>query len=169
MSDSQKHPVGRPSSYDPKYCEEILKYFDIEPYRVVEITHSDKQGRRWLEYEERANDLPTLAGFAAHIKVNRDTLKEWAKVHPEFSAAYKHAKELQERILVTNALKNLYAQPFAVFTAKNILGWRDKTDTEISGKNGGPIEQKTETTISLDERLNKALEELKDIKTSDHE
>jgi len=36
--------------------------------------------------------------------------------------------------LVTNGLKNLYSSAFAIFTAKNILSWRDKTETDITSQ-----------------------------------
>lgn len=35
--------VGRPSKYDPKYCEELIKFFDVEPHfeTPVVITYKD--------------------------------------------------------------------------------------------------------------------------------
>ena len=34
---------------------------------------------------------------------------------------------------------NVFNAPFSIFTAKNVLGWRDKTEQEITGKDGEPI------------------------------
>lgn len=127
----KKRKVGRPTKYDPKYCAEIVKFFSREPYREKEIQHTNSKGDEWTEYKEVANDLPFFSAFARKIKVNGDTLVEWASTFPEFSAAYKEAKELQKEFLVENGLKNLYAQPFAIFTAKNILGWRDLHDIDL--------------------------------------
>jgi hypothetical protein len=60
--------LGRPSKYDPSYCELVL-----------ELGATGK----------------SRAQIAASIGVDRDTLKEWVKVHPEFSAALKAAKDLE--------------------------------------------------------------------------
>lgn len=134
--------MGRPTDYKEEYCEEIVEYFSEEPFTEREVTHSKKNGESWTTYEDVANAFPTFAGFAAKIGVHRDTLNEWIKVHPEFSDAYNKAKDLQEEFLVQNALKNLYAQPFAVFTAKNVLGWRDKSETDITS-GGEPLQMIT--------------------------
>lgn len=112
--------AGRPSKYDPKYCEEIVKYFSIEPYDV------------WGE-KKVPNDLPLFCGFAASINVSRDTLLEWTKKHDEFSGAYNKCKELQKNILVVNGLLGLYNSGFAQFTAKNITDMEDKVENKHSG------------------------------------
>lgn len=62
---TKKRPVGRPSLYDPAYCEQVVKHMAIGA---------------------------SLTSFAAEIDVARDTLSEWANVHPEFSAAVKRGK-----------------------------------------------------------------------------
>lgn len=125
-------PGGRPSKYDPKYCDEIIEYFDIPPYKDVKVTIT--KGDTIVDKIERLpNDLPTLAKFAANINVDRDTIHQWTKDHPEFSDAYKKAKVLQEHHLVTCGLNSLYNGPFAIFAAKNIIGWRDKQDIEHTG------------------------------------
>lgn len=132
--------AGAPTKYDKKYCKEILDYFDIEPHFETPVTITYKDGTTKEEIKLMPSDLPTLAGFAVKLGVHRDTLNEWASVHKEFSVAIKQAKECQEHILTTNGLQGLYAQPFAIFTAKNVVGWRDKTDTDITTK-GDKIEQ----------------------------
>jgi hypothetical protein len=79
--------------------------------------------------------------------VTRDTLYEWSTAktedgelkHPDFSYAYKKAKEYQEAILVEGAMANAFHANFAIFTAKNVLGWRDKFEQEITGADGAPL------------------------------
>ena len=101
---------GQPTKYRQRYCQEMLKFFDIEPYREVGRRTTDvKSGREYISYEDKANDLPTLEKFANKIGVNGDTLVEWSKTtwpeghpkagalrHPEFSAAYLRAEGLTE-------------------------------------------------------------------------
>ncbi len=127
------HAGGRPSKYDPKYCDELIAFFDIEPSYQSEVTITYKNGDKRTENKQVANNLPTLAGFASKIGVHRDTLNEWTREHPEFSDSLKKAKELQEHILISNGLQGLYQGAFAIFTAKNILNWRDKQETEVHG------------------------------------
>jgi hypothetical protein len=57
--------VGRPSLYRPEYCEAVIEL--------------GKEGR-------------SIAGMAAHFDVGRNTIDEWAAVHPEFSEALTRAK-----------------------------------------------------------------------------
>lgn len=121
-------PAGRPTDYRPEFCEMIIEYFDVEPYREVGRTKTNKDGSEYTYYEDKANDWPTLAGFAAKIGSHRESLNNWAKQHDEFFDAIKKAKEIQEQILVTNALKGLYNPTFSIFAAKNIFSWKDKQD-----------------------------------------
>lgn len=125
--DAPEHPKnlgGRPTKYEDWMADAILKYFAAA-----------------------VGNFPTLAGFAASIGVSRETLHDWATAkdvsgdlrNPTFSDAYKRAKELQEENLVRGALTGAYNATFAIFTAKNVLGWRDKVEQEITGKDGGPL------------------------------
>lgn len=135
----KKRKRGRPTSYDPKYCKELVAYFSREPYREKEITHTNSKGEDWTEYKEVANDPPFFSAFARKIKVDTDTIVEWSHKYADFSVAYKRAKELQQEFIVTNGLKNLYAQPFAIFTMKNVCGWRDKNEFDFGDKATGAI------------------------------
>ena len=124
--------AGRPTKYKEEYCEEIVKYFSVEPYREVIVT---TEGKNFSKEDVKLvpNQLPFLSAFARHIGVTHDTLIEWTNVHPEFSEAYKKAKELQKEFLIENGLQGLYNPAFAIFTAKNITDMRDKQEIEHSG------------------------------------
>jgi hypothetical protein len=121
-----KNATGRPSKYDPQYCEDLIEWMQVDPYTT-------KNGKRIPE------PLPTFEKFAANIGVCHDTLREWVKVHPEFSESYKKAKELQFSVYITNAMLGLYPPAFACFFGKNFYGLVDKVDHEHSGPGGGPI------------------------------
>lgn len=121
--------TGRPTSYIPQYADQMLEYFNVEAGKDVAYEGKDGEPKT----ARVAVDFPTLAGFACKLGVHRETLLEWSKQFPEFSDAYKMAKEHQERILVQNGLKDGYHANFAIFTAKNVLNWRDKQETEHSG------------------------------------
>lgn len=108
----------------------LIEYFNIEPYKEKIKKIITKSGDVIEVPMEVANDFPTLAGFACKIKVHRDTMQEWCKEHQDFSVAYKKASQFQEHFLATNGLKNLIHPNFAIFTAKNVIGWRDKQPGE---------------------------------------
>ena len=62
-------PAGRPSKYDPAYCDEIIA-------RCAE-------GWSFVE-------------FAAHVGVARSTIDQWGVDHPEFSEALTRAKAAEQ-------------------------------------------------------------------------
>lgn len=134
--------VGRPTDYKPEYCQAIIEYFSIEPYREVEREVVTKSGQVATIHVTEATDFPSFAGFAAKIGHHRETLRNWCENEPEFFAAYKKAKELQENWLVTNGLKRLIDTAFGIFIAKNVTDMHDKQHLEHSGK--------TEKTVKLD-------------------
>ncbi len=120
---------GRPSKYKPEYCQEIIKYFDIEHYKIIQIKTKGKNFEK-IEEKEVANSLQFISGFARKIDVNVDTLREWKANHPEFSAAFTRAKELQHEMMVNNASKGLYNPNFLIFAMKNMHEWRDRTEID---------------------------------------
>jgi len=128
-----KHAGGRPTDYKKAYCEELVKFFNVEPYFETPVTYKDKKGNVTDKVIFVAADLPTLAGFAKKIGVSRDTINQWSN-HEEFSDAIKKGKECQESILTTNALRGDYNPAFSIFFAKNNLGWKDKTETDLRVK-----------------------------------
>ena len=131
MSDNKE---GRPTLYKSEYCQQIIDYFSINPYRQEKLEVKYKDGRIEEKYTEIANDLPLFSRFAVEIGVHRETLLNWSKEFPEFFDAYKKAKELQRAILITNGLRNNYQSTFAIFTAKNLTDMRDEQDIKHSGE-----------------------------------
>ncbi len=126
---------GRPSKYKPEYCDMIIQYFDKPPQQVVykETYYSDGTLKS-REPIVLGAQLPTYQGFAHSIGVDAATLRRWGsdESKPEFCAAYARARELQEHILVVNAIGGQYNSQFAQFYAKNNLGYKDKTEQEVT-------------------------------------
>lgn len=115
-------------------------------------------GLKSEKHELIANTFPTLERFCHSIEIHKDTLIEWATAmedwklkHPEFSVAYKRAKQIQEAILIENAMQGTYNPQFAVFMAKNNFGYTDKQ--EIESKNINIDTTPTELAGMTDEQL----------------
>ncbi len=126
-----KNPVGRPTKYEPRFCDEVVA--------------------------DMAKGY-SLTAFAGLIGVNKDTLNEWMAVHPEFSDAVTRAKAARLRNWeeVAIAMRTNGGGPggatITIFGLKNMGGdeWCDRQQVEHSGPNGGPI--KTEE-VSARERV----------------
>lgn len=106
----EKRPEGRPSKYDPSYCDKIVEFMG-------------------LGYSKTA--------FAGDIGVSRDTVLEWSKEHPEFSGAVKRAEAARTRALELTLIAGETGPKVTahIFALKNASPeeWRDKQEIEHSG------------------------------------
>lgn len=116
-------PGGRPTSYDPAYCESVVEW--------------GKLGK-------------SIAWMAAELDVSRQSIYEWAKEHPEFSDAITRAKEHAQRwwedFGQVNMLMPAGAGTFngsvwsRSMAARFPDDWREKSETALTGANGGPVQ-----------------------------
>lgn len=122
--------VGRPSTYDPAYCEQAIEYL-AQGYSV--------------------------AAFAGKIRVAKSTVYKWMDEHEDFSDAVKIGQaaavdwwETANRNLALTGEGNATA---IVFGLKNRASdeWRDVKATELSGPGGKPIEHRDMSALSDDE------------------
>lgn len=110
--------AGRPSKYDPAHCEAVVDHM--------------KEGA-------------SLTSFAAEIDVDRSTINEWMRAHPEFSQACARAKakcaawwEKTNRTLASTGLGNQGACKLGL-TNMARDDWQEITRNEHSGPDGEPI------------------------------
>jgi hypothetical protein len=108
-------------AYRPEFASRLLAFFDVPPFRVTEVQKKDGS----ITLVETASELPTFAAFARSLGVTQSQLLSWEETYPDFAEAAKKARDLQGDILIQNSLRGNYSSSFAVFTAKNILGWTD--------------------------------------------
>jgi hypothetical protein len=140
MATPRKRPedkvkTGRPSSYLPEYCA-----------RVVEM---GGQGNSPLQ-------------MAAELGVLRETLYDWAKIHPEFSTAFTRAKELSQKWWEDAGKTGVFAEKFNAQVWKFVMSnrfkhdWAERRVQEVSGPDGGPIQTETKaldvSRLSREER-----------------
>ena len=126
----EKRPVGRPSQYDPAYCE-----------RIIEL------GRLGKSIEQ----------IASQIGVGTKTMYNWRDEFPEFLRALEMAKELEldwwENIAQNMMVENkdgsklnsaIWSRSMAARFPKK---YRESTKTEITGENGAPLLQGIQVTF----------------------
>lgn len=150
---------GRPSKYDPEYCNRMVNFFDIEHTvtKVKDIVNQKTGEVNHVEIEECAK-LPTFERFAADLGTHRETLRNWCNEHEEFFVAYKKCQELQKDMLINLAIRGYYNPTFSIFTAKNITDMRDKVETENLNLNTVvelTLEQRAARLSELREKLDK--------------
>lgn len=161
---SQTHARGgRPTKYDSKYVDQLIEYFEKfvdEPFtkEVIreQISYYEKTGgvkNKHVEYKFIGKRLPTLFGFARGIGVNYTTVFRWSNErvgkkpeeeekdtrpykYPEFRNAYKARVHYQTEFLTALGLGGIAPPAAYVFTAKNVIGWRDAMDQRFVDKDG---------------------------------
>ena len=109
-------PAGRPSSYDPAFCQQVEDFMA-------------------LGYSKMA--------AAGNVGVCYQTLKNWMQEHPEFFAAVKRGEAKRTEILEDGLLKAETGPQVTsrIFALKNAAPdeWKDKQQHEHGGPDGGAI------------------------------
>jgi len=111
---------GRPTKYDPAYCQQLIDHMA---------------------------DGASVGSFCAEIDVARATINLWASQHPEFMEALSRGKAKAqawwEKVGRGIAMGEDGNASMCIFGMKNMGGddWQEVTKRELTGKNGGPIEQ----------------------------
>ncbi len=114
--------------YNEEYPSRLLAFFDIAPFKITEVQKKDGT----ISLVETACELPTFEAFAKTLGTTRHMLKKWEEKYPAFAQAADKARDLQSDILIQNSLRGNYSASFAVFTAKNLLGWQDAKEEACS-------------------------------------
>lgn len=102
--------MGRPSKYKPEYADMMINHMKAGGF---------------------------FEGFAMSIDVHMDTLLDWTTKFPEFSDAYKKAKQAQlehfQQMGYGLANGQVKGQVAAwCFMMKNMFKWRDVHDVELN-------------------------------------
>lgn len=164
--ESQTHSKGgRPTSYKPEFDDKLIEYFKSftdEPYtkEVISKTtkyYDEEHGSGVKEsnedYKIICKKLPTLFGFSQKIGVEYQTILRWSKArigvapadktndtrpykYPGFCSAYKKAMHFQKEFITGAGMGGVAPSSFVIFTAKNVIGWRDKNEIGFTDPNG---------------------------------
>ena len=125
--------AGRPTKYYPGVEVKVKEYLkerqDKEKLKVKQIIEG---GKEQTVYEsDLIVDLPTVAGLASYIGVNKTTLYEWAKSYESFSNALSSILQEQERRLLNNGLSGKYNSTIAKLILSSNHGYAEKTEGTV--------------------------------------
>lgn len=112
-------PAGRPPKYET--VEEVQE--------IIDAYFADG-GNAYMKVGDAMIYNPTMAGLAYELDLSRQGLLEY-KNKDEFSDTIKRAKAKVEIHLEQRLGGN--AVTGTIFNLKNNFGWKDKTETELSG------------------------------------
>lgn len=120
---------GRPTLYSEAMNEKAREY--LESCEDTEVERETGQQR--VEYRLNVK-LPTIQGLAVYLKVSRDTIYEWASLHPDFSDTIELLLAEQADKLINQGLSNNYNSTIAKLMLSSNHGMREKSDVTSDGK-----------------------------------
>ena len=85
-------------------------------------------------YLSEVEGVPFVQEFARRRGYSSQRCSEFAKKNEDFAEALKKLHDLQIVRLVNGALKNKLNLTMAIFTLKNVAGWRDNRDLRVNGE-----------------------------------
>ena len=122
-----KRPVGRPTKYKPEYCEQIIQL--------------GKEGK-------------SIAQMASFFDVDKASIFRWAEESDDFRTALARARVHSQNWWEDKAQQNLASRDFnAQLWLKSVASrfrddYTERTQTEITGKDGGAVKVETKTIDS---------------------
>jgi hypothetical protein len=116
--DPFKPGKGRPTKMTATLMRKAARYVDV--------------------YESLDEKVPSVAGLASYIDVNRSTVQDWRGNSPDFSAIVEKILEKQELKLLSNGLTGDYNASIAkLMLTKH--GYSDKVETDNSTTLSGKV------------------------------
>lgn len=137
-----------------------------------EPAYTDEDARKKLiEYYEikveQGGKVPTAEGLANYMGISSDTVQNYLKKtdeYKQFIVSYRIIMNIQADTIIQGGLKNEYNANIAKLMLFN-HGYTDKT--QVDQKIKAEIETKSDVTLTVEEKLEKALTDLKTINDYD--
>lgn len=130
--------MGRLTKFNAKVLRKARKYLESakdtpETYTIEKFMDENDKERTVTTKVQAMVNVPTKGGLALALGINRDTVQEWSKIHPEFSVIVKELEAEQEDRLINNGLSGRYNSTVAkILLAKH--GYREESG--IGGLDG---------------------------------
>lgn len=124
-----KHAGGRPTKYDDTMVGKTYEYINscVDEIEIFDKTVGDKSNT----YERiLKTNIPTVAGLAIHLGVNKTTLYEWSKEYKEFSNALDDLSAIQENKLLNGGVSGSYNSTISKLILSSNHGYKEKSETD---------------------------------------
>ena len=118
---AKKHAGGRPTLYKAEYS-------------------TDEHVQVFVEHCKKEKQVVTLCGYAVYINVVEETFLLWKKAHPKFISTIKKIKQISKSQLFQGGLNKTLSSRIVKLGLSANHGMNEKTEAEITGKDGEPIE-----------------------------
>jgi hypothetical protein len=118
---------GRPTKYDPSYCEKVKDYLaqSVDEWDEYHKTRGDKSDT----YERTLKvKLPSHEGFAIYLGVIVQTLINWSEEYPDFLVALRLIDQAQKERLANEGLAGTYSPLIAKLILSSNHGMRERSD-----------------------------------------
>lgn len=126
---SYRH-IGAPTLYKDSYAQAIIDYFESAQLPGDLAPDDSGPGSCKRATERVYTHMPTLQGFARSIGTSTKVLRDWEMRHAAFGAACARARDVMEEHIARGLASGVYNPTGGMFVAKNLAGWRDRTEVE---------------------------------------
>lgn len=131
---------GRPSTYNPKYIEDIFEYLEKTQDEVYDYIKSESSGStsNSVSREKKVNvKLPSKYGFRKFInkkynmRVARSTMQDWEANHQDFRVSLLEIQDEQKERLQDMGLSGLYEKSLTKLHLAASHGMSDRQDINV--------------------------------------
>jgi hypothetical protein len=130
--------VGRPTKYSEEIQTKAEEYLSKCNFELDEFHKT--RGERSDSYERIAKfKLPSMAGLALHLKVNKSTLHEWRDANEEFSVTLDELMQLQEEMITEGSMNGVFNPTISKLLLMSNHGHKEKTDIDHTS-GGEPLQ-----------------------------
>lgn len=138
--------AGRPTSYTENITTMAQEYLDSCTDEIKQVVTGESE--KFTTFKEKVVvKLPSIEGLARFLKISKDTIYEWEKIHPEFSDVLHALRSEQADRLINMGLSGDY-NPVISRMLLSKHGYAERT--ELTGADGKPVQTETHVKIIRD-------------------
>jgi len=142
--------VGRPLKYEtPEEMQSVIDlYFLVCKDNQLDESAllKDLTGDELFAIKDIEDITPSISGIAYTLGMTTEAFRNYEQ-KDEFLVTVKRAKQRVEMSLEQRLAGT--AVTGSIFSLKNNFGWKDKTESELSGPNGGPVQLADVTFVGV--------------------